>query len=190
MENKPWTPEPHDAGVHRRRVNQIRQLARGFLPCRIADIGCGTGEISWRLSRDGGQVTAIDCNDSRVIDRAKKLFCKGDAVTADLREFDLIVCAGLLYHLDLSSQRKLADSLDGKLVILDTHFSRRPDATIGDFSGQYRKATWSTKVEAAFVHTVPSLRRLFAGHYLVETFERLTWDRQVMLLIPHIEKKK
>ena len=184
MANELWKPEPHDAGTHRKRLNQIRQLARGFYPCTVADIGCGTGEIAWRLTRDGANVTAIDCSDSRVMDRVRQLFHKGDAIATDLQKFNLIVCAGLLYHLDLESQLKLVKNIGGKPVILDTHFSRHPDSTIGDFSGQFRQPTWSTKVKQAFVHTIPSLRILFSKHHLIETFERLTPDRQVMLMVP------
>jgi len=173
---------PPDAG--RVRVAQIRQLARGFLPCKIIDLGCGTGEIAWKLHQDGAQVLAVDWTAERVIEQAKPFFVQTDATILQPDEFDLIVCAGLLYHLSIDQQQQIAKNWKGKPVILDTHFSRQPDVQMGDFFGQYREPSWSTKTQSPFVHTIPSLRKLFAGHYVIEAFGRTTPDRQTMLLVP------
>lgn len=179
-----WIAAEPEANVGTIRIAQIRQLARAFMPCRIIDLGAGTCEISLRLKQDGAEVLAVDWTSERVLAAAKGFFVQTDATILEPDEFDLIVCAGLLYHLSLEQQERMARNWKGKPVILDTHFSRSPDTTISEYSGQYREPSWSTKTGMPFVHTVPSLRKLFAHHRLIETFARTTADRQTMLLIP------
>lgn len=179
-----WIAADADADAGKRRIAQIRQLARAFIPCRIIDLGAGTCEISLRLKQDGAEVLAVDWTSERVLSEAKGFFVQTDATILEPDEFDLIVCAGLMYHLSLEQQERMARNWKGKPVILDTHFSRSPDAVAGEYSGQYREPSWSTKIGKPFVHTVPSLRKLFKHHRLIETFVRTTPDRQTMLLIP------
>lgn len=179
-----WIAADADSSTGKRRMSQIRQLARGFLPCKIIDLGAGTCEIALRLKQDGAEVLAVDWTIERVIDEAKQFFVQTDATILVPDEFDLIVCAGLLYHLSIEQQQRCSRNWSGKPVILDTHFSRTPDTTVGEYFGQYREPTKSTRVSMPFVHTVPSLRRLFASHHVIETFERTTPDRQTFLLIP------
>ena len=186
MASATWIAADSDASTGKRRIAQIRQIARAFMPCRIADLGAGTCEISLKLKQDGADVLAVDWTDERVLSEAKEFFVQGDAVAFDASQFDLIVCAGLLYHLAIEQQEALAANWHGKPVILDTHFSRSPDAFKGEYAGQHREPSWSTKTNRPFVHTVPSLRKLFKNHRLIETFERTTPDRQTMLLMPRI----
>jgi SAM-dependent methyltransferase len=179
-----WIAADADADAGKRRVSQIRQLARGFLPCRVVDLGAGSCEISLRLKQDWAEVVAVDWTAERILSVAKDFFIQGDAVEFDSSWFDLIVCAGLLYHLSIEQQETLAEKWRSQPVILDTHFSRLPDVNAGQYSGQYRNPSWSTKIGKPFVHTVPSLRKLFTHHRVIETFSRTTPDRQTMLLIP------
>lgn len=179
-----WVAAEADGDAGTQRIAQIRQLARAFIPCKVVDLGAGSCEISLRLKNDGADVVAVDFTDERVLPDAKTFFEKADATSFDIRSFDLIVCAGLLYHLSIEQQQLLAGSMRGKHAIVDTHFSRSPDINVGEYTGQYRKPSWSTKVSSPFVHTVPSLRRLFSKHFVIETFTRTTPDRQTMLLIP------
>lgn len=179
-----FIPAASNRETERRRVSQIRQLVRAFLPCKVAEIGAGSGYIGVLLTRDGASVTSVDITDHRVLEEARPNWITMDAVAFSLDCFDIVVCAGLLYHLNIEQQKTLAARFIGKTVILDTHFSRTEDSQCGRFTGQFRLPTASSKVEHPFVHNVPSLRRLFEQHFLIETFERLTFDRQVMLLIP------
>lgn len=179
-----WIAADADADAGKRRVAQIRQLVRGFLPCSVVDLGAGSCEISLRLKQDGAAVVAVDWTAERILSGAKDFFIQADAVQFDSSGFDLIVCAGLLYHLSLEQHETLAEKWRRQPMILDTHFSRSPDAVVGEYSGQYREPSWSTKIGNPFVHTVPSLRKLFRHHRLIETFTRTTPDRQTMLLIP------
>jgi hypothetical protein len=100
-------------------MSQIRQLARGFLPCKIIDLGAGTCEIALRLKQDGAEVLAVDWTIERVIDEAKQFFVQTDATILVPDEFDLIVCAGLLYHLSIEQQQRCSRNWSGKPVILD-----------------------------------------------------------------------
>ena len=153
-------------------------------PCRVVDLGSGSGLIGMLIRKAGGEVTIVDASSSRVSAEARPFFHQADAVTYSLEPFDLIVCAGLLYHLNLSSQITLAANMAGKPVILDTHFARRADVIRGEFSGQFRRPTKSTKTNRPFVHTIESLRKLFPQHDLTEPFPRLSADRKVMVLRP------
>lgn len=187
MAGATWVAAASDRSSERARVQGIRQLARAFHPCSVVDLGTGSGYISIKLQRDGANVTAVDYTDERMLPVAKPFFIQADAVAFDVTPFDLVVCAGLLYHCDISQHDQLAKNWSGKPVILDTHFSRFPDSQVSHYEGQYRKPSWSTKTTAPFVHTVPSLRKLFQSHHVIETFSRTTADRQTFLLMPKLE---
>ena len=180
-----WVAVESNRDSERARVAGIRQLARAFYPCKVVDLGAGSGYIATRLKRDGADVVAVDWTSERVTGEAKPFFVQCDATGYKVNEFDLVVCAGLLYHLDIDQQLRMAKNWKGKPVILDTHFSRAPDVRIGEYAGQHREPSWSTKIKTPFVHTVPSLRKLFREHRLIETFTRTTADRQTMLLMPN-----
>ena len=71
------------------------------------DVGCGVGDFSRFLSDLGFQVLGLDGRQEN-IDEAKRRhpeinFVVGNAEelgTADLGRYDLVLCFGLLYHLD------------------------------------------------------------------------------------------
>lgn len=166
------------------RVDQILELAKPFLPCRAVDLGTGSGLIGMKLREHGADITLVDCTPRRVMPEARRFFVRADVPDINLRPFDLIVCAGLMYHMPLSGQVELANAVDGKPVILDTHFSRRPDVMRGDYMGQFRNPTRSTQCNHPFVHTIDSLRSLFCRHELTEPCPQISADRKVMLLVP------
>ena len=103
---------------------------------RVLDIGCLEGGISLALGSAGGNVIGIDIREANL---AKAAFARDvlglsnvQFIEADmlklldygLRSFDLIVCAGVLYHVDapdfLPFLRALRESCSG-IVIFDTH---------------------------------------------------------------------
>jgi SAM-dependent methyltransferase len=61
-------------------------------PCRLLELGCGTGRVSLALAGDGCQVTGLD-NDAELIEelrsRARKAARDVTAVVADVRAFEL-----------------------------------------------------------------------------------------------------
>lgn len=179
-----WLPATVPPGAHEKRINQIRKIARAWIPGKIVDLGTGTGELSVRLSADGATMTCVDSTDRRVLAQARDMFVQEDAVGFDLSPFDLVIMAGLFYHLDLSQQQQIVSQCRGKYCVLDTHFSRSPAAMQGSWSGQFRSPTASTTSLNPFVHTIPSLRIIWATHRLVEVDDRVTPDRQVFLGVP------
>ena len=104
------------------QMNFVREISGGLDKMHILDLGCGTGELAFRLAENGAQVTAIDLNESfisragernnheiaefRVADmmHAGQLFVPGS--------FDTVLCFGnTLVHLSDQDQisRLVAD---------------------------------------------------------------------------------
>lgn len=61
-------------------------------PCRVVDLGSGSGLIGMLIRKAGGEVTIVDASSSRVSAEARPFFHQADAVTYSLEPFDLIVC--------------------------------------------------------------------------------------------------
>ena len=184
QQNATFRPAMMSKESQRVRVQQILQAARLFLPCRVVDLGTGSGLIGLQIRDAGGDVTLVDCSPKRLLPEAKPLFVRADVPDVPLTKFDLIVCAGLLYHMNLSTQIRFAEAVRRKPVILDTHFSLRPDTARGDYLGQFRKPSASTQGNRPFVHTIDSLRVLFPKHEFSEPFQNISLDRKVMILKP------
>lgn len=88
-------------------------LAQG--PCRILDLGCGTGSVALRLARLGHTVTGLDpapgmLDVARQKDRAGTVrWIAGDARDFDLGEtFDLIIMTGHVFQVFLDDAETLA----------------------------------------------------------------------------------
>ena len=74
------------------RLRQIMDAACEFIPCRVVDLGSGSGLIGMMIRRAGGEATIVDASSSRVSAEARPFFHQADAVTYSLEPFDLIVC--------------------------------------------------------------------------------------------------
>jgi len=88
--------------------NEMRSIAGDFKSKKIAELGSGSGRISKRMSKDGGQVTLVDLQKD-VLCRSKKQFLdnkvSGNFIAGDLSnipikegEFDIAWNAGVLEH--------------------------------------------------------------------------------------------
>lgn len=151
-----------------RRLAVFRELIGLFeSPQNILDLGCNTGILSNVCNRLGHRTTGID----RL--RARQQFCqrfkRGDIFSMSWGPFSLILVCGLLYHLPLDRQQRLAARMAKRYAILDTW--RCPDSVAvrqKKFSGLHRLPTASTFSGPAFVHTESSLRRLFASHHVIK----------------------
>ena len=92
------------------------------------DLGCGVGYFSSLLQDLGLQVTAADARADNIVE-ARSRFAgidfrvadAEDASLADLGTFDLVLCFGLLYHLEnpMRAIRNLR-ALTGKLLLLES----------------------------------------------------------------------
>lgn len=80
-------------------------------PCRILDIGCGTGSVTLRLARHGHTVTGLDpAAGMLAVARAKDVdglvnWIAGSALDFDLgQQFDLIIMTGHVFQVFLTDE--------------------------------------------------------------------------------------
>ena len=125
--DRPAQSEMRDARMEfARRVIAPWQSALGL---RTAlDIGCGVGYYSEMLKELGLKVTAADARAENIAEARSRFpgidFQVADAedpALADLGTFDLVLCFGLLYHLEnpLRAVRNLR-ALTGKVLLLES----------------------------------------------------------------------
>jgi 2-polyprenyl-3-methyl-5-hydroxy-6-metoxy-1,4-benzoquinol methylase len=114
----------------------VRHLAEGAQPLRILDLGSLEGGLSLELAREGWDVTGVEGRASN-FEKAELIrayfglenlhFQLRDVKTLDSArdgQFDVIVCCGLLYHLD--NPFEFLETLatlcaPGGLLFIDTH---------------------------------------------------------------------
>ena len=115
------------------RGETIRRVVKELKPAlklsTALDAGCGIGFFSEILREPGLQVRAFDGRAENVAEARRRfpqiIFNQGDIESSEIRklgEFDLVLCFGLLYHLEnpLRAIRHLR-SLTGKVLLLDGH---------------------------------------------------------------------
>jgi 2-polyprenyl-3-methyl-5-hydroxy-6-metoxy-1,4-benzoquinol methylase len=155
-----FTKEPDEIGVIDERIHRVVQLVadhagKPFKDLRILDLGAFEGAFAIELARHGAKVVMIEARKPHV---AKARFVKEvlslnnlDVVQDDVRSlsssygsFDVVLCLGLLYHLDapdlipfLTAVHEVCEHL----VILETQMSLTARAQIqgpgGVYSGRY-----------------------------------------------------
>jgi len=124
----------------------LRRPLRGL---NVLDLGCLEGGISIALARQGSRCTGVDVRSSHLAKAAfaaKALglqnrcrWIEADVTDLnlwqDLKKFDVVLCSGLLYHLDapdlvpLLSKLKEACRNQG-IVIIDTNIAPAPNVRI------------------------------------------------------------
>jgi len=150
-----WTMVPGLVGIAEERVKRITQLIADFSQrpmsdLRILDLGAHEGGFAIELARLGAEVVAIEPREGHV---AKAQFAKealglerlsviqGNArdvrnlVTGD---FDVVLCLGLLYHLDGSGACALIHELRPMtklFAVVETQISLS-DRTSFEYDGQ------------------------------------------------------
>jgi SAM-dependent methyltransferase len=111
-----FTISPEPRGDNYRTVKFVQLIAdtlrRPFSELRILDLGCGEGLYAIEFAQQGAEVVGVE---GRLPSLAKADFCREvlgleklsfvqddvRAVTRDkYGEFDVILCSGILYHLD------------------------------------------------------------------------------------------
>jgi SAM-dependent methyltransferase len=108
---------------------------------RVLDLGCLEGLYSVELASRGARVVAVDARAENV-DKTEFAFrtralANADVFQDDVRNlgpdrygaFDVVLCLGLLYHLDAPDVFALLESMAAvcdRLTIIDTHISVRP----------------------------------------------------------------
>ena len=121
------SPEDHVTSYPNRRFYATTNLSHDYIQnwldenCKgkvVLDYCCGTGDVSRQIARTGAEVIGIDISDESIQtckDEAAKAGLGGrssffvmDAENTDFSDshFDVIVCSGVLHHLDLGSAYK------------------------------------------------------------------------------------
>jgi SAM-dependent methyltransferase len=146
-EDGAWTRSPGNAPNTRlRRVLQTAGdlSARPLDSCRVLDLGCLDGQYSIEFALHGATVVGIDARESN-LEQARGAaallgldtleFVRDDARNISeerFGRFDVIVCSGLLYHLNSPDVFHLVERMHemaDNLVIIDTHVSLAPTGT-------------------------------------------------------------
>lgn len=199
-----WTPVDGwiKGAAGEQRLDQITLAAEMATvghskPCpklSVIDLGCGTCVVSDRLRAMGdlwGEITVLDKSDERVPAKWEKSFWQMDLLglkPADFLKYDLVIAAGIWYHMSLSQQTALLDALRMNPVVLDTHFTRVGAVRVnrhGGVYGQYRKGTKSSMHRRPFVHCVESLAKQWQKtHAMFQLHPVVTEDRGVFLMMP------
>jgi SAM-dependent methyltransferase len=129
---------------------------------RILEIGCGTGELAARLSRDGVAIVAID-SDPDSVAAARRLGVDARvAVWPDFEdgEFDAVMFVRSLHHIHPldESVRRAAESLaaDGRVVVEDFAYESADEKTLRWFDSAIRflEATGSLTMTDEFLERV------------------------------------
>ena len=118
---------------------------RSLRGCNVLDLGCLEGGISIHLAQEGARCTGIDVRSKHLIKAKFAAKCLGlqrrctwleanvtsQNLWEQLKKFDLIICSGLLYHLDaidilplLRNMRKACKK--DTLVIIDSNIAPQP----------------------------------------------------------------
>jgi len=136
---------------HARRFNERRMefldtlipwLIREMEVKSCLDVGCGIGLFSDYMNRAGLPIVALDGREENIAEARRRFpdieFHVHDIESNEVKrlgEFDLVLCLGLLYHLEnpLLAIRNL-EAMTGKVMILESMITpgRKPVATLVD----------------------------------------------------------
>jgi SAM-dependent methyltransferase len=192
-----WTydiPLPHafwtrgNEGSPHTRLRRVLQAIDDFVPepletRRVLDLACLEGQYSIECALRGASVLGIEAREASL---AKANFAKDalglsrlEFVRDDVRnvsvekygEFDVIICSGILYHLDTPDVFHLIQrtyEMARRLVVLDTHVSLNPNVTVefrgNTYHGERLPERHATPDGAASVSSgPPSTKELWAG---------------------------
>ena len=169
------------------RLRRVLQAIDDLVPtpldaCRVLDLACLEGQYAIECALRGASVLGIEAREASL---AKANFAKDalglsrlEFVRGDVRnlsvekhgEFDVIICSGILYHLDTPDVFHLIQrtyEMARRLVVFDTHVSLRPNVAVefrgSSYHGERLPETHSTPDGAAGSSGPPSTKELWAG---------------------------
>jgi hypothetical protein len=211
-----------------RRLKRLVQIVADHLrkplhQCRVLDLACLEGHYGIEFALHGAQVVCVEIRAANLAKTAYAVAKLGlsncQVLQDDVRnlnraqygEFDVIICSGILYHLQAKDAAKLIHSMSeccSHLCVVDTYVAARETSfvEIGDkrFGGiLYRehvegassvdkvKDLWaSIDNDASFWFTVNALATIYAQagftsctEVLLPTQPELTYDRRMFVAV-------
>ena len=127
----------------------LSKLLPSFTPGKMVDLAAGHLKHTEMALALGWKVTAVDRTARRVPENLKQHFVLGDAVKFSLDEFDLVLCCGLLYHLNKNHQEDLLHKIAERPFIVETIY----------VEGKYNEPRPPTRSSEAFC-VIPSLTNI------------------------------
>jgi SAM-dependent methyltransferase len=141
-----WTIRPQSVNFDEKTRRCLRIVTDFFGSrlngLRVLDLGAGEGGLSLELAAHGARVVCVEgrrANIAKAEFAAAALGLAIDFRQQDVRDlrtderFDVVLCFGLLYHLDAASAVALLRAIGTvceRLFVLDTHFSTHPTETV------------------------------------------------------------
>src|SRR5207237_1523459 len=156
------------------RTNKTNSVTTPTNNLTVLNLCCLKGQYSLELASHGYQVTGIEGR-SESYEKAEKrrresgydnvrFFCDDvrNLSREKYGEYDIVLCLGILYHLEAEDALKLIDyvhSVCRRFAIFDTHFSFTPDEKI-----IYRGHTYAgySSREHDLSHTWSAIRNEFS----------------------------
>ncbi len=119
-----------------RIVQVIEDVCGDLTQLRVLDLACNEGLYSLELAAHGASVVGIDAREAHLekarfaatmlgLDVRFEQLDVREIGSADLGRFDVVLAAGLLYHLDAPDLIRLVEQLSGlaSCIVIDTHVS-------------------------------------------------------------------
>lgn len=144
------------------QLKKIVQMIQDVSQCdfgklRILDLACLEGQYAIEFALHGAEVVGIEGRESNV---QKAIFAKNVLGLGNLSfyqddvrnlskqkygEFDVVLCSGILYHLDAPDVFPFLESIHDvcrKFVIIDTHIASNPNVTVTYKNANYLGQTY------------------------------------------------
>jgi len=184
--------------VGARRFEIFDRVLSRFTPGRLVDLGTGHGLFAIQAADRGWTVTGVDARATRFPQDSRVDWIEQDIRDHDLSGYDLILCLGLFYHLDVHDQLELLANGKGRPLILDTHVAngrhqhrlsreKRVQGYRGRWYTEPGRVTSSWSNPRSFWPTPDSLLRMLQEHGYQVTLAVEPWylpDRTFFVALP------
>jgi SAM-dependent methyltransferase len=175
-------------GLPHTRLKRIVQAAADLAgtplaQCRVLDLGCLDGIFSIEFAMQGCSVVGIEIRESNIekaefarkaIGLSNVSFVRDDVRNishAKYGDFDIIVCSGILYHLDAPGVFKVIEQMHdmaNRLVVIDTHISLRPTLSVSYKGIEYHGSSY--REHSPHESQAEKDKKLFASYDNAESF--------------------
>jgi SAM-dependent methyltransferase len=170
------------------RLRRVLQAIDDLVPtpldeCRVLDLACLEGQYAIECALKGASVLGIEAREASLakanlakdaLGLSRLEFVRDDVRNLSVEkygEFDVIICSGILYHLDTPDVFHLIQrtyEMARRLVVIDTHVSLRPNVAVefrgSTYHGERLPETHATPEGAASeASEPPSTKELWAG---------------------------